>query len=273
MAKKVTQKEINFLEVLAGRRGKSKINPKSLIMPGVLLLILLAGLGAFGFFSTQTAEVNRESREIKEYLNSPETARQMQEASNVESEANQMNSQAERVAAPMVLLATYPDLSSADYSRILGAAGVNIEISSMSYDRSTGVLRFLASSDYVLSIPTFIAHLRQTGIFSHVSYSGYASTVQPGNPIIQATTTYLDMGGASYGLYLDSMGTSSDPSDYYSGGTTGGTAGGSSGGTTGGTSGGSQAVTSAPLFSFSVECIVKPPDTSAQSRSTADQSA
>jgi len=240
-------------------------------MPGVLLLIAVIGLGIFGFLTVQTSEVNRESYEMRSYLNSPETARQLQEASTAESEAQSMSARAERVAAPMEMLATYPDLTSADYARILGFASANIEIGAMSYDRSTGVLRFIASSEYVLSIPTFIALMRQSGMFTHVSYSGYASTVQPMMPIIQATTTYLDMGGAYYGLHLDAYGTAYDPSDYYydsntgynypynPGSTSGGITGGGTTGTTGGTSGGSSVTYTQPLYSFSVECIVKPP--------------
>jgi len=197
MAKTVKQKEINFLTVLAGRRVRRRINPRSFIMPGVLLLIVVVGVGIFGFIYSLTAQVDAESNEIRAYLNSQDTARKIAEAENLESLAQYMNALAQQVAAPMESIATYPDLTSADYARIIGSAGANIELSTMSFDRTTGVLTFTATSDYVLSIPTFISQLRHSGIFSAVSYSGYSSNVSASGQLAQSTNRY-DYGYESY---------------------------------------------------------------------------
>jgi len=218
MAKKVKQKEINFLAVLAGSRSRKKIQPRSLILPLALLLVIGVGLGVYSFISSLTHDVNSESNDIRAYLNSPETTRLIAEADSIETQAQNMQATADRVALPMENLATYPDLTTEDYSRILGYAGANIEITIMRYDRTTGILRFTATSDFVPSVPTFISLLRHSGIFSSVAYSGYSSNVSPAR---QQTGTTQGQGYDEYDADENSV---------------------------------------APLYAFSVECMVKPPD-------------
>jgi len=221
MAKKINQKEINFLAVLAGRRIRKKLDPRSLIMPLVLLLIVVGGVGLFSYLYFQTAELNDESNSIRAYLNSPETSRQLADAASIESQAQYMTVLAEGIEIPMHNLSTYPDLTSCNYTQILCYAGCNIELSMMSFDRATGVLTFTATSDFVLSIPTFISQLRNSGIFTDVSYSGYSSNVSSVGQLQQNTNRINGITSEA----INASGT------YV-----------------------------APLYAFRVQCVVKPPD-------------
>ena len=187
MAKTVRQKEINFLTVLVGSRGKKTINLRSLLIPGALLLVILAGAGAFAYLHVTTTHIEEDSGIIREFLNSPELNRQLTQASSLSDQTSQMESQAQSATIPMENLGTFPDLSSAQYQQILDFAGVNITLNAMSFDRTTGILQFAASSDYVLSIPTFISQLRTSGIFSDVSYAGYSGSAAPSSILSNST--------------------------------------------------------------------------------------
>ncbi|MCL2806557.1 MAG: hypothetical protein FWD27_00090 [Coriobacteriia bacterium] len=249
MAKTVRQKEINFLAVLSGRRVKKKLELRSFIMPLVLLLIALVGLIIFFLLQSSAAEVKAESNEIRDYLNSPETERQLVEAAQVESDARAMSIAAEQVAVPMEYLVGYPDMSANNYSRMRAFAGPQVELSTLSYDRNTGLLAFTASSDYVLSIPTFIAQLRSSGMFSEVSYSGYSSNVTPTMQISQATNRGI--GGAPvWETNYYQVGSTYPDGGAYPGGS----------GSQGVVSGQGTSFYTATLYAFRVECSVKPPN-------------
>lgn len=229
MAKTVRQKEINFLTVLEGRRAKRRLDPRALVMPGVVVLILLAGIGIAVLLYLNTSQVNEESDAIRAYLNAPDTNRQLSEAADIGAQAQAMANRAEGVATPMENSGTYPDLTSEDYRRISDYAGVNIELYTMSYDRSTGILKFTATSSYVSSIPTFISQLRGSGIFTDVSYSGYAGNLSAS---LQLSNTTSRSASAS-----SAVGTSTTDA-------------------------------SMPTYAFSVECSVKAPEASVEASAT-----
>ena len=177
MAKSIRQKEINFLTALSGCSKRKKINPASLIMPGVLVLLLLIGGGIFALLHINTLQINQESNLVREYINSPDTQRQITQAESISRQAATMETGANATALPMDNLATYPDLTSGSYAQILNYAGINITLSAMSFNRETGILSFSGTSDYVLSIPTFISQLRNSGLFTDVVYTGYSGSV------------------------------------------------------------------------------------------------
>lgn len=221
MAKTVKQKEINFLNVLLGRSAKKKLDLRTLIMPGLVLAMVLVGVGVFAILYANTAQVEAQSNTIREYLNAPDTTQQLAESVTMESQAQEMQARAKGLVEPMENLAGYPDLTSDTYRFIFDSAGLNIELHLMSYDRSTGILSFTATSQYVLSIPTYISQLRSSGIFVDVTYSGYAGD----NRSSQLGTS-------------TSRGSASAASNSSSGDTSGGT--------------------STPAYAFSIECSVKP---------------
>lgn len=75
------------------------------------------------------------------------------------------------------LLDSYPDLTSSLLNRIDAAgssSGITVEFTS--YDASTGVLQFNATSNTVIDIPSYVRALQNCGVFSSVEYSGYEST-------------------------------------------------------------------------------------------------
>lgn len=224
MAKQVKQKEINFLTVLTGRSGKKRFNPRVIIVPGVLLLVIIAGVGFAGYLHMSTSQVEAESNTIREYLNSPSTNRQISDAETAQEESQTSLANTNTLKLPMDYLATYPDMTSDKYRAITDYAGANIEISSVMYDRNSGVLSFNATSGYVLSIPTFISQLRNSGMFTDITYNGYAGN----SAVAQLTAT-------------------TDRTSSTSTGTTG-------------TSSANNYVYTTPLYSFEVICQVKPPE-------------
>ncbi|MDR2671995.1 MAG: hypothetical protein LBC35_01605 [Coriobacteriales bacterium] len=232
MAKSLRQKDINFLAVLDGRRAKRALSPQSFILPGVLVLVVLVGLGVFTFFQVNTMRLNSESDQIQTYLSSATTARELSEAQALKTQATDMQAKASNVATPMDNLASYPELTLGILYSLIELAGANIEITDMQYTKTTGILHFTASSDYVLSIPTFVSQLRTSGLFAYVEYTGYSGGGAGGGGQLADST--------NRGSSTDTTGTS---------------------GATGAGAGAAAAAVSeqTPTYKFSLECALIPP--------------
>lgn len=70
--------------------------------------------------------------------------------------------------------ATYPAAGSEVLARIQAAGPDSVTVVFTSYDSSTGLLGFDAKSPQVIDIPTYVVAMEKTGLFSKVSYVGYA---------------------------------------------------------------------------------------------------
>lgn len=72
------------------------------------------------------------------------------------------------------ILNSYPDLTSSLLNRIEAvgsASGISVEFTS--YDATTGLLQFNATSDTVIDIPSYVRALQDCGVFASVDYTGY----------------------------------------------------------------------------------------------------
>jgi hypothetical protein len=176
MAKSLRQKDINFLAVLEGSNTRTRRGIVAFAAPGALALLMLVGIVTFICIQVNIAQLEGQTNEIKTYLNSTPVTRQLADANDLKIQAAAMQSRADAIATPLINLAGYPDLVSEDYARIRDMADVNIELTALTFDRTTGLLTLQATSDHVLAIPTFIGQMRSSGLFSDVSYSGYVDS-------------------------------------------------------------------------------------------------
>jgi hypothetical protein len=117
--------------------------------------------------------MQRSIDELQATIDNPATLRQVTQAQQMQTQATTAQAEADSLVTPLESLATYPDLTSADIRRVYGLAGRSVVISGFTYDRTTGVLSFSASSGAVRGVPLFITSLRDSTIFSDVGYVGY----------------------------------------------------------------------------------------------------
>jgi hypothetical protein len=130
--------------------------------------------GLFIYLQMTTGTLLRDIDGVNSYLNAQSTKDQVAQTVAAQERAKNMQTQADTIAIPIENSATYPDLSADDIRRVYDIAGVDVTVDNLAYDRLTGALTFVSSCDYVNGVPLFVAHLRSSGIFSDVSYSGYA---------------------------------------------------------------------------------------------------
>lgn len=88
-------------------------------------------------------------------------------------------------------MASYPVVNSAVLRKVTACGGAGVSIELVSYEASTGLLRFNAVSEAVLDIPDYIRKLSATGLFEAVDYTGYDYADQDGVYAIQVAC-YLD---------------------------------------------------------------------------------
>jgi hypothetical protein len=192
MARTIKQRDINLLTALDSKPKAKRLSPLVLITP---LAIVVFVVFAAGFYLSQQNiifELEAEVAEVQRYNNDPSTNSQITQAQRASEQASTMQKRAADVAAPIQNLTTYPDLSAENYRTIYSLRDPFISIDNFSYDRTTGILTFRASSEQVNGVPYFIRRLRDTGIFVDISYSGYDTDVTTIRTPTTTTTTNED---------------------------------------------------------------------------------
>ena len=179
MAKSIKSRELNLLLALEKSKGrtseKTKL-PSMLRMTMIIFIMLLAVLIAFGaFFFMSSASLINEISDSNEVLQNPVYRDTFNRTEQIRIDAEEMAAQAADLAGTRDNLETFPDMKSADWKKIFRIAGGRVDMSNFSYDRRTGILSFTATTATAPRVPLFITELRASGIFSAVSYDGYAA--------------------------------------------------------------------------------------------------
>jgi hypothetical protein len=243
-----SNKDINLLEALEGKK-KAKISPSLLI--GLLcipLFAVIAGLVAFALITT-IVDLGEERNALRDYVESPQTQAAHQEAILASQQAAQTRADADAIMAQLRHISSYPDLYVEQYNRVFVLAGSEIELSGISYDRHSGILRFNAQAGELSSLPRFVEQMRNSDIFADIQYRGYVQT-KTGESIS------LEPMGATGGA--------SATGGFGSSATGGAAPAGSKGNSSAGSSGSSGSSSSSAIreiiaYYYSIECLVAPP--------------
>lgn len=183
------KKDINLLAAMT--RKTPRVHPLAFIVPvltflGLGLLIASSVIWVTG----QTTLLTLERDELQHYMDSPRVSEGQAEAVSLQAAATEVQARAAEVKGTLYNLSSYPDLSGEEFQTIFNFAGENIQLTEFNYDRRSGTLSFSASSQSVRGIPTFIAALRESGIFADVQYKGYVNGVriETGGPVFDPIT-------------------------------------------------------------------------------------
>jgi hypothetical protein len=95
-------------------------------------------------------------------------------------------------------LSSYPDLSREQFVAIYDLAGTSIDISKISYDRRTGILKFEATASELSSLPFFVQRMRASGMFADIQYRGYLQTKTGSSYLGSSTSTNTTGSPQSY---------------------------------------------------------------------------
>jgi hypothetical protein len=182
MARTLKNKEINLLAALERGGARRRLGKGAII--AIVLAAALAGCTVL-FFVYQIGAIgslkNRQEA-AQDYVS--EHQGEYDDALAMQQQAQQAQAKADAVTAAVEGIASYPDMTSTDYKNLYSIAGSKVTITNISYSRETGMLTFTGKTGSATRVPIFISALRQSGMFSGVSYDGWAggSYTEPGTP-------------------------------------------------------------------------------------------
>jgi hypothetical protein len=174
MAKVKNRKELNLLVALDRGRQRRKAGRSGIVLIAFAVVIAAAAALFYMRLFNETDLLTERRDAALAYVNNPETQDQYNEALADVQEAEAAKAGADALVGAIKAIDSYPDLRSEDLKELFDIAGGKVDLSEISYDRSTGSLSFFARCDSVARVPKFIAALRSCGVFSDVYYSGYA---------------------------------------------------------------------------------------------------
>jgi hypothetical protein len=182
-------RDINLLLALDhqkvnARKGKGI----SIVVPILVIVLVAVAMGAgYSYFYNNTSEIRAQKEAIELYLSDPATTAAYNESLSAQSESARMAAEMSALRDVILNITSYPNLTGGDLDQVREIAGSRIKLAPMTYDKTSGVLSFNATSDTVTGVPLFVAQMRISGIFSDVQYQGYSESVrtEPGKPRIK----------------------------------------------------------------------------------------
>jgi hypothetical protein len=184
MARTTKNRELNLLAALDRGKQRRKADKGTVI---AIALVAVVCASAFLFWMQARGETDQltERRDAAlAYTEDPATIAAYNDSLAMQQQAQSMQAQADALTGAIDAIEAYPDMTGSDYKNLFRIAGGKVDLSAISYDRQTGTLAFDAKCSSATRIPIFISALRSSGIFSDVTYGGYAGgeyTV-PGEP-------------------------------------------------------------------------------------------
>ncbi|MDR2163965.1 MAG: hypothetical protein LBO70_08575 [Clostridiales Family XIII bacterium] len=167
-------KELNLLIALErGQRWKKGGRGAATFIIFVAV-VAVAVVCFYMYMSNETSELTERRDIALAYVNNPEVQAQYDESLARQQEAKTAQARTEAIISAADAVDSYPDMSGSDMQNIFRIAGGKVNMSGITYDRTTGVFSFGARCQSATHVPIFIAALRASGVFSDVNYDGYA---------------------------------------------------------------------------------------------------
>lgn len=170
--KKLKKKEINFYERYyydPEAEAKKKFFATAVIPVAALLVIIL---GVFGFFKISDAVQKHQIKEIEEYLSSPQTTQNYDEAVELQQKRDELAGVHSSMESIVSQIDGLPDMDSSVIGRI-NAALSGSKIVSHTYDSGQGTFVIVTKTKTAAQMPGVVKRLKAVGCFSDVQYKGY----------------------------------------------------------------------------------------------------
>jgi hypothetical protein len=173
MAKVRKNKELNLLTALDRGRQRRKAGKGAVV---AIALVVVVAAGVVFFYLHMSGEIDGlEQRRDTALAYVQDTQSQYDESFTRQQEAQAAQARTDALTAAAEAMNSYPDMTGADFKKLFKIAGDKVDMSGITYDRSTGMLTFAAKCRSATRIPIFIAALRLSGVFNDVNYDGYSA--------------------------------------------------------------------------------------------------
>ena len=172
---RLLNKDLDLLSAIRRNEEKDRAKTKRLLIylfPAFLLkffLLIFGILRLTGFFTQ--LEMNRLQKSIAEIT----ASEQYQAAAENELKITTLNTYHSNLQLVRDAADSFPELTQNLFDAIETAAGGSAVVNQMSYQNSTGVLLLIGSTSDARETANFVERLRNTGLFSGITYTGYQS--------------------------------------------------------------------------------------------------
>lgn len=170
------------------------------IVPPVCLVLLFGG--GFGFLKMQELTMKKNIGNIKEEIAAFDKNKEDNKTNEKYKTLQDNKSLLTSIQEEATKMNSYPQLSKQIVDTVLKITST-LDLKSMNYDQQSGELNLTVETKNVSQTNTFVASLRNSGLFADVKYSGYSenkqgatSDLDPVTGVVNennatATTTYV----------------------------------------------------------------------------------
>jgi hypothetical protein len=177
LAKTIKVKDINLLLAMDRGLKKSKGSGAKFLPLLIIVAAVVVLAAAMVVLYLQNSNLKNQIEEINLYLDDETTQKSAGDSRTAQAVAIAMTSLNQSLEQGISAISSYPQITGEQIEQIYSFAGSKVKIDeNFSFDSSTGMLSFGASSDTATGVPIFVAQLRASGMFAQVSYQGYQET-------------------------------------------------------------------------------------------------
>ena len=173
-----TRNDLNFIRA-AGIRQKTEksVRSKRHLWPLLPAALLFVGMGTWGLLQWRTTSLEKEKANCTAAIQAIQADTSYQQAIALETELAGLQKNNTVAAAVRNAVDSYPTLSKSLFTKLAAAAGGTITVNGYSYHAADGLLTLNGQTNNAVEIAAFVQRLRQTDLFTSLSYSGYSKKI------------------------------------------------------------------------------------------------
>jgi Tfp pilus assembly protein PilN len=171
------RKDIDLLHANEGVRSKpprrvKRFRARAALISVAALIVLSFG----GFYWTQMARLQDEKTSSLAYLQDVGVQADYDKAKAAMKTAADANEVVKILEDATKNIESYPEMTPDQLKQIQSVAAIQkTELSSIEFDKNTGILTLSCASQSATQVPIFISSLRSSGLFKDITYDGYTS--------------------------------------------------------------------------------------------------
>ena len=193
--KQLQQKDLNFLKAsqpVQQTEKKRGLKPLVILFP---ILLLVAGLGSWGFLQLQAFSLYGQISDAKQALQSLKADEKYAQLQTTEQSLAGLQTKVTNARLARAAMDSYPSLTASVFDTIGQCAGGSVRITAYSYIAADGLLHISGQAAGIADAALFESKLRYSGLFASLGYAGYTldQTATDGFPY------YFDVSGTLWG--------------------------------------------------------------------------
>lgn len=173
--KKLKEKDINLLDVYAKKSEPSKYEGViKYALPPIVLVVLFGSV--FGYYKYQELRFESDLAAVKAEITRINEEQNADGKQEKYATLQTLKSTLQAMQAAYTNMNSYPQISKEIINGLFTAAGSTVDIQSVNYTQESADIAISVDTDYLSQTDAIIRRLKDTQLFSDVTYTGYTSS-------------------------------------------------------------------------------------------------